>query len=648
MKNPYPLTPLQLELIHRVINHNPSNKSRGLWDWFYKYYQTDPVENSEFLMGIAKNLLTPELNLKFIPVHPLEFLVGKEYLNKGEDLYPKILPYFVEMNCGDYVEAVLTGAIGTAKSTLAIWTTAYQLYCLSAYINPHRQFELDTASEILFIFQSLNKQLAKEVDFDRFRATLETSPYFREKFPFDKNLLSQLQFPNRISVKPISGESTGALGQNVFGGMLDELNFMEIVEKSKRTHNESEYDQAIALYNNISRRRKSRFMKFGRVPGMFCLVSSKRYPGQFTDLKEEEARKEIRETGRSTIYVYDKRTWDVLPENRFSGRWFKLFIGDMNRKPRILDDGEPIRVDDTELVIDVPVEYKSEFERDPMGSLRDIAGVSTLALFPFFQSREDVAEMFGHHPSILSLEETDFVSPPLMILPKKFWRKHIPRWVHIDLSKTKDCTGITCGCVPGFGAISRGDGADDFEMMPQFHIDFQLRVKAPKGGEILYYKIRSLLYALRDQGLNIKWVSCDSYQSTDMLQILRQNNFVTGEISMDKTTLPYETLKSACYDGRVLAPSHPHCELELVGLEMDPKLKFIDHQPGKSKDVADSLAGTVYGLTMRRETWTSHDIPIVKLPEPIQNAMEKERERMKEAGDYAGMVRQKFEVETEE
>lgn len=392
------------------------------------------------------------------------------------------------------------------------------------------------------------------------------------------------------------------------------------------------YDQAVAVYNSISRRRKSRFMKQGKLPGILCLVSSKKYPGQFTDLKEQEAAREIAQTGRTSIYVYDRRVWEIVPEGRFSGQWFNLFIGDGSRRPRVLAEGEGWSKKDHALIMRIPEEYRSEFDRDLMNAMRDIAGVSTLALFPFFYSREQVAAMFDDYPSVLSELTTDFTDPPIKVLPSRFWRPELPRWIHIDLSVRKDSTGMSCACVPGFASISRGDGPEDYEVLPQFRFDFQLAIRPPKGGEILFYKIRSLIYALRDQGLNVKWVSLDSFQSSDMIQILRQNNFITGELSMDTSTLPYETLKSACYDGRVSAPLHPVCEAELVRLELDAKLKKIDHPTLGSKDVADSMAGCCHGLTMRRETWVSFEIPIVRTPTSFQELMVREKDRMKELG----------------
>ena len=43
-------------------------------------------------------------------------------------------------------------------------------------------------------------------------------------------------------------------------------------------------------------------------------------------------------------------------------------------------------------------------------------------------------------------------------------------------------------------------------------------------------------------------------------------------------------------------------------MEVDAKTGKIDHQPNGTKDLADALAGVVYGLTMRREVWAQHGV----------------------------------------
>ena len=255
------------------------------------------------------------------PVDFRTFVESRELLDKPGVLWPKVMEAGQEMNSGKYVEAVLTGAIGVAKSTLAIYTQAYQVYVLSCMKNPHAVFDLDPSSEILIVFQSINKNLAMDVDYRRFRSMIDDAPYFQTEFTYNRGRESDMRFDRfNIVVKPVAGHDTAAIGQNVIGGILDELNFMAVVENSKQTRDGSLYDQATQNYNSIARRRESRFMQLGQLPGMLCLVSSRNYPGQFTDKKEEEARRNPR------IYIYDKRLWEIRPE-RFSGEKFQMSTG---------------------------------------------------------------------------------------------------------------------------------------------------------------------------------------------------------------------------------------------------------------------------------------------------------------------------------
>lgn len=559
---------------------------------------------------------------RITPVSPEQFLLDDYYLGLQGSVYDVVLENYCALNTGDYVEAVLTGSIGCAKTTIAIWTTAYQLYLISCFRNPQRMFNLDKSSEIIFIFQSLNANLAKAVDYSRFKSLIEKSRYFSDNFPPDKGILSELRFPNNIIVKPISGSESGAIGQNVIGGVIDELNFMAYVENSKASRDGDVYDQAIALYNSISRRRKSRFMLQGKLPGRLCLVSSKRYPGQFTDTKMDEAAKEVAETGKTTIFVYDKTTWDIMPADRFSGKWFTLYIGDDNHKPQILESDADVMPYMTGKLMQVPEEYKVEFQNDIQGSLRDIAGVTTLATHPFFTDIEPIVRSFDPTmESVLSRDLVDFYRTKLEIYPELFRDLDQPRWCHIDLGVTGDYAGIVVGYCSGFKVIDRGDYT---ETLPNIKIDLSLAVAPPKNGEINFAKIRALIYKLRDNGLYIKWVTLDSFQSVDMKQLLSHKGYLTGNISTDTSLMPYSLLKSAFADDRIQQPMNERLKTELVSLEFIPKKGKVDHPPQGSKDISDALASVVYGLTTRKETWVRWGVPLTEIPEKLTEAVRDE------------------------
>ncbi len=58
-------------------------------------------------------------------------------------------------------------------------------------------FELDPTSEIVLVFQNKTGSLARAVDYERFKAMVEASPYLRGHFPFDRTVKSEPRFPYR-------------------------------------------------------------------------------------------------------------------------------------------------------------------------------------------------------------------------------------------------------------------------------------------------------------------------------------------------------------------------------------------------------------------------------------------------------------------
>jgi hypothetical protein len=514
--------------------------------------------------------------------------------------------------------------VPTHNTTVAVYSLVYQLYVMSCYRNLHSLFDMDSASEIIIVFQSITKDLAKDVDYTRFKELVDHAPYFQNVFRYNHDIISELQFPNRIVVKPVSSAESGAIGQNVIGGLIDEMNFMQYIERSRRNRGEAgKYDQAQELYNAIARRRKSRFMRMGYVPGLLFLVSSSRYAGQFTDRKKTEALTD------STIFVYDKRVWDICPPGRYSGDMFRVFVGDAFRKPRILKDHDAVPDQDANLVIEVPVEHRLEFEKDLIDAIRDIGGVSSSVVNPFILDRDKVRACFGTAQPIVSRDDVDFVTTLLKIYPLRLKNKEKPRFAHVDLGLTGDSAGLAMGYVDRFIRVQRSSGM--FEVLPFIVFDIILEVRPPPSSEVPFDRIRGLLYKLRDLGLNVRWCTFDAYQSADSIQMLAQRGVITGEQSMDTSTAPYDLAKAAFYDGRVVAPMHEKAYREWTELQRDERKGKIDHPQHGSKDLSDAMAGVIYGLTRRREIWLAHGIMPRDIPESVMREAEAARKRSVDA-----------------
>ena len=110
-----------------------------------------------------------------------------------------------------YPETVLTGGIGTGKTTVALVSLLYQIYVLSRLKSPQALFNLSQSSEIAFVLQAPTERLAKRVAYDRMRSMVENAACFKGEDAPDKNYIkSELRFANGVVVRPLSGSSTAA------------------------------------------------------------------------------------------------------------------------------------------------------------------------------------------------------------------------------------------------------------------------------------------------------------------------------------------------------------------------------------------------------------------------------------------------------
>ena len=537
-----------------------------------------------------------------MPAEPAVFLDPKAgYIDEKTQMWPAVREAVIECCRRDrpYIESVWTGGIGTGKTHASVYTLVIQLHWLLCLKNPHEVFGLDPSSEIEIIFQSKTKSLAHELGYARFKRVVESSPWFRGPYDFDRSKTSQMEFAHNIVVKPVSGDEGAALGQTVIGGMIDELNFMQQVEKSQRRQDGSEYNQATSLYNAIATRRKSRFLTAtGAVPGMLCLVSSANYRGQFTDAKIEEAEK-----NPGTIFVYDKRVWEVKPES-FPKETFPVFLGDETRAPRLMVNDDDVAEADRHLVMQVPITLRIDFENDLLRAIRDVCGWATNAVHPYVMEPEKVRACFGKGLSVFSRDWCDFREAGLEVIYGNFIHPEEPRFVHIDLAATYDSCGFAIGWCRRFVKIDRGE--DQFEILPEIVIDGVLEVRPPRGGEIIFEKVRQIIYRLTECGMNVKWVTYDTWQSRDSVQQLWHRGYSVSERSLDRDTRFYDIAKQAFYDGRVRVPEHLKAQSEFLGLERDAKHQKVDHKPNGSKDCSDALAGVIAGLSLQRATWHRH------------------------------------------
>jgi len=543
------------------------------------------------------------------PVDASKFLEDPYFLGEfGKSLYPvwkKDLLYVLNP-INNIEEWALVGAQGSGKSTAALVGQTYKLYWLSRLKNPQKYFFLDPTTNIYFGFFTLNREKAEDILYSKFHAILEQSSYFKDRFPMrkrrvggikvSKNIQDQttegsdwnyeLLFPKGVHI--VSGSQTShALSIDLMSVVLDEMNW----RRKKTLRPEEDINSALTLYEQVRTRISSRFMTQGVKPGLLTVISSKRATTDFMDSLVARMKKEP-----YRCYISDYALWEAKPDRIYSGKKFYVFVGGSQTKSHIIDDTHLHEYDvSLKNVYAIPVEYRAEFDMSLTTALHDIAGISTVPHELLFDKEEhltqcidltrtspftqDVIELGLSSPYSLNkfFKQAEFTHHDGFKLKPKYWPES-ERYIHIDLSKTKNATGITMLCPYKVGrmVIPVPGGSPVVTLVPLVWIDLMMRLVAPKEDQIDYDKIREFVQYLRNCGFRIVNVSYDTYQCLAAGTLV---NTSRGLIPIEKAKIgdlvasrigprpvqktwsfgEHSTIKITMKDGDTLEGTEKHC-----------------------------------------------------------------------------------------
>jgi hypothetical protein len=567
-----------------------------------------------------------DIEYKHRPVDIETFIRDDYFLGKTCDvLWPRLLEDMQELfESGYYQEVILTGSIGWGKTFFASIGVCRILYELSCMKDPHRAYGIAPDSNISIVCLSVSETLATKVAFENIATKIDGSGYFTEYFPYDRTK-TELRFPGHIWVAARATTDTAALGLNTIGALVDETNFMPRSAKGDSTRLQA-VDRAEVIYNSLKRRMKSRFQEMGRLPGAIFIVSSKQTDDDFTATRIRESHSDAH------VFVRDYALWEAKPPGTYSEESFHVLCGNEQTPSKILDEKEIARfkIERPEgcIVVEVPMDFFSEFDSDLEGSIRDIAGISTVAVSPYIQRREKIEDAIDpglSHPfSYLEFDASrggvfqwgKMVRPRLekgqagvkIERLRPILNPDAPRHVHIDPALRNDALGFCMAHVGGWKTVERKteDRKLYSEQAPVYIVDLILRVIPPPGDEIILGDVRRLIYELSEHGYTITSVSMDQFQSADTIQKLSKKGYTASVVSVDRTPDPYDNLKMALYEDRVRYYAYPillkelrELELHFVGGHVRRRRK-IDHPAHGSKDCSDSLAGVCFTLSTQQ------------------------------------------------
>lgn len=522
-----------------------------------------------------------------------EFL-GPLYLNIESKVRPAIRKELSEL-FGDQVSGsriskkklgMFTGAIGIGKTTIASIILPYMVHWVLCLKNPQDFYDLLPGSRIAFMMMSTSEKQAKNVLFGDIFARIKNSPWFIENYTYDPTYTTIIKFPKDIWILPGDSAETTFEGYNILGGILDEADSHKVTEKQ---------DYAELGYNTIFSRMSSRFQDRGFV----MVIGQMKKATGFAARKYEEMKKDP-EAHVIRLTIWESFGWEkyLKPDGRRDSFWY-----DMKRRETVPSEVVGLLADASTLM-EVPSVYRKDFVNNPEKALKDLAGIPPAVGNPFisltYKITECVEKWQERYDAIGSPVSESCTTPTLA----KWFRAldTRKRALHIDVaySGDGDALGLAMGHVESIETI---DGEDK----PYIVFDLLYRIKAASGNEIFLADIRRLVYQLKDDlGFRLGKVTMDGFQSTDSLQQFRKRRIRADYLSVDRSTLPYEDLREAIYDGRVEFPPYV-TQFDRSGsrsgeiaikelMELIDNGKKVDHPEGGSKDVADCMAGVVSSL----------------------------------------------------
>lgn len=557
------------------------------------------------------------VDYKEIPVDIYTFLHDKKYLGRGlideegrytlfkywEDLLIKIYPDPLKPPICNTL--ALTGAIGIGKSTVAVIIGLYELYRLLCLRNPYVFYHIMNNDVITFALLNITMDASARVGWSKIQNLLQMSDWFLANGSLTRSLQPEWKSKDG-KVELIFGSRTEhIIGRAVMWCFIDEISFQpnQDVETQKK--------KAQDLVSAATTRMQSRFMRNNIDPTILVIASSKRTEQSYM---ETWIAKKKEQDNKSTIIV-DEPQW-VIRDDKKSKDTFKVAIGNKFMNSEIVPDNateEEINYykDRGYTLIDVPIGYKTNFIDDIDRALNEVAGISNTELSNFISGERINAAKISDIENIFTKDVIEVGNNPndatqyydyfdLSRIPQGMLSK--PLFIHLDMSITGDKTGIAGVWIKG----------KDDHGEPIYQLAFSVSVKAPKGNQVSFEKTRQFIYYLKSKGFKIKYITMDTFQSADMLQVLRGANYNVEILSVDRvdksdvgsmpTCKPYVFLKNAIYEKKLLIPQKGTQLLtsELVGLERNNNSGKIDHSPRgiNSKDQADAVCGATYTASL--------------------------------------------------
>lgn len=522
------------------------------------------------------------LGYKRLPVSIRRFCTDPYYLGKtygNNQLYPYWLELlerlFPDPITVSSAVVILTGAIGSGKSTFSKIAALYTMHKLDCVHDVHRALNVARGKLIKFSFQHRTADLAQSDFIQSIDMIREASPYFMQDFTLDEELTMAAE-----------GERANkTIGSDVIFYVLSELNFI--------SPDKAEYklDQAFKRWD-------SRFFPIKGWHGTIIVDSSARGDNSIVD-------EFIKTCPYPDVMIVRASIWEAKRHLGIYGNkgWFKVYAGDSVNSPFILDERHQLTSEmDPSRVVTVPEELRPSFVMNITSALQDQAGWSTASVGKLIEDPDRVKPQFNLPMYSKPILKVDFYNKS-----DKIWYqvsrylKDIPEdkviFPRYDIGLVNDKCGIAITYFDRFLFPSNNLKVK----IPTYCTPLMIALSRDPDEQTSIYHLFDFIMDLKER-FQIGQFSADQFASHQLLQDLKREGVNTARISVDITDQPYIYFKNCVMNKYWIGAANQLaiqevCELRVEEGKVDHPQKFANDQGfglKGSKDIMDAVCGSVW------------------------------------------------------
>lgn len=538
------------------------------------------MENNEVLKLIEHGNLSKDDSLyiiskiigyKVIPPTIEEFIFDEYYCGRflGNSIFKHwrdtLSNLFPDPIHQPYPYVCLTGALGAGKTTVSKICMMY-LDCKLDHLEDFSFSALADTKPLAASFFHVSKDKAHKEFVQSIHSLRSRSPYFTQ------GRLGGV--PIRLTVDGQRGNS--AIGDDVLFYSMSELNFV------RRSVANGKITQA-------HHRNKSRYQKLLGYFPMIILDSS-------ADAENSVVDEFINNNPYDGVWVDRSSIWEAKAELGiyFNKGEFFIYKGDSQTRPHVIEEGEDTFGLDQDRIVRCPKELEPDFRQNLIQAMMDMAGISVSQSENFIQDTSAIKRQFclrDYVPNPIYVEFSDLeddimskVEYAFQILPKS---KII--FVGLDAAIRNDLYSVAIGYVDRlFEVPSKVDNEGNRIYYPVVNVPIVFGISRYATQYTSITHVEQFILAIRDKGYEIGAVTCDQYQSEQLIQNINRAGIRCYKISTDRTDVPMTRLKDAIYRGLIFAPDSPILKAEAI------RLKIVD---GK----IDAAREEVNGITTHKD-----------------------------------------------